>query len=74
MRWFNNDDYSGQKMPKLDVPHNFHTVHSLGGNLGSVVRMIYIWILHILVNIVYVIESAVYRVIFTSCLCENPNE
>ena len=25
-------------------------------------------------NIVYVIESAVYGVIFTSCLCENTNE
>ena len=26
------------------------------------------------VHIVYVIESAAYGVIFTSCLCENPNE
>ena len=26
------------------------------------------------VHIVYVIESAVYVVIFTSCLCENPYE
>ena len=25
------------------------------------------------INIVYVIESAAYGVIFTSCLCENPN-
>ena len=24
--------------------------------------------------VVYVIESATYRVVFTSCLCENPNE
>ena len=24
--------------------------------------------------IVYLIESAAYRVVFTSCLCENPNE
>ena len=27
-----------------------------------------------LIHIVYVIESAAYGVIFTSCLCENPNE
>ena len=26
------------------------------------------------INIVYVIESAAYGVIFRSCLCENPNE
>ena len=26
------------------------------------------------INIVYGIESAAYRVIFTSCLCQNPNE
>ena len=26
------------------------------------------------VHIVYVIESAAYGVVFTSCLCENPNE
>ena len=26
------------------------------------------------VNIVYVIESAAYGVIFTSCLCQSPNE
>ena len=25
-------------------------------------------------HIVYVIESAAYGVVFTSCLCENPNE
>jgi len=28
----------------------------------------------ITVYIVYVIESAAYWVVFTSCLCENPNE
>ena len=27
-----------------------------------------------LIKIVYVIESAVYGVIFTSCLCQNPNK
>ena len=26
------------------------------------------------VHIVYVIESAAYGVLFTSCLCQNPNE
>ena len=26
------------------------------------------------VNVVYLIESAAYGVVFTSCLCENPNE
>ena len=26
------------------------------------------------INIVYVIESALYGVLFTSCLCQNPNE
>ena len=26
------------------------------------------------VYIVYVIESAAYGVLFTSCLCQNPNE
>ena len=26
------------------------------------------------VYIVYIIESAAYGIIFTSCLCENPNE
>ena len=26
------------------------------------------------IYIVYVKESAAYRVVFTSCLCENPNE
>ena len=26
------------------------------------------------INIVYVIESAAYGVLFTSCLCQNPNE
>ena len=37
-----------------------------------------IYIYTIIVNndiyIVYVIESAAYGVIFTSCLCESPNE
>ena len=27
-----------------------------------------------IINIVYVIESAAYGVVFTSCLYENPNE
>ena len=31
------------------------------------------WVIAV-IYIVYVIESAVYGVIFTSCLCENPNE
>ena len=30
--------------------------------------------IYIYIYIVYVIESAAYGVIFTSCLCENPNE
>ena len=29
---------------------------------------------HRRINIVYVIESAAYGVLFTSCLCQNPNE
>ena len=28
----------------------------------------------VFINIVYVIESAAYGVICTSCLCQNPNE
>ena len=37
----------------------------------TVLSAVYIYIY---IYIVYVIESAAYGVIFTSCLCENPNE
>ena len=38
------------------------------------VRKLKYWLSYLDIYIAYVIESAAYGVVFTSCLCEKPNE